>query len=100
MDRTHLASLVKYALIDCANVRGPRTNQHRAAEAYVLLQAMHVMTGIDPDPDRDGIETALGDTIAHLFHLAHAHGIDLEHCIVTGRFHFTEELEEECHISA
>jgi len=90
-----IAAATRHA-VDCALDRTERTNAHRVREADALVTFFHGMTGVNPDPDADGPETALGDMLAHLMHWAEANGVDFEQCFDSGKMHFTAEaLEEE-----
>lgn len=79
----------------CLTFPGGRTNASRVREADALVMMFHAMTGVDPAPDADGPDTALGDMLAHLMHWAEAKGIDFDDCLRSGRMHYDAETEEE-----
>jgi hypothetical protein len=87
-------SKVIRGITDATRAPQPRTNAHRANEAGVLMDAMWVMTGVDPDPEADGPQTALTDVLAHLMHYADAHGIDFDICATGAAGHYRDETEE------
>lgn len=95
IQRGIVASALQYLVDERRLAPPPRTNEDRVREADVLLQAFYAMTGVDPSPDADGPDTALGDLLAHLMHWASAQNADFEHCLAMGKAHFHDELDEE-----
>ena len=81
--------------LDCVLDRTERTNAHRVREADALVTLFHGMTGVNPAPDADGPDTALGDMLAHLMHWADAKGADFDECLRLGRGHHRDEVIEE-----
>lgn len=73
----------------------PRTNEDRVEEAWALLACMHVLTGVNPNPDEDGIHTTLSDLLAHLMHLCNAEKVSFEECLQLAQMHYKEELIED-----
>lgn len=72
-----------------------RATFEMVAEARVLADAMHAMTGVDPDPKADGMATVIGDMLAHLMRLAHADGVDFDAALESAHTHFTAEQNGE-----
>ncbi|MZR12684.1 hypothetical protein GQE99_06575 [Maritimibacter sp. DP07] len=93
--RVAIAQRVGREGIDHALNSGERTNADRVAEGRVILDLMHAMTGVDPAHDADGPQTAISDTLAQLFHVAHAEGLDHTQLIATALMHFDAEINEE-----
>ena len=81
--------------LDCVLDRTERTNTHRVREADALLALFHGMTGVDPSPDADGPETALGDILAHLMHWADAKDIDFDECLRSAHGYHGDEVSDE-----
>lgn len=94
-DPIELLADVGNKIILCVIDRTERTNAHRVREADALLAAFHAMTGVNPSPDADGPDTALGDLLAHLMHWADAKEIDFDECLRLARGHHADEVADE-----
>lgn len=75
-----------------AEFRGERTVDDMVDEARILMRVMHLMTGVDPDPEADGPYTVIGDMLAHLMHLADAEDLDFESVLATAQMHHDAEV--------
>lgn len=75
-----------------AESRGERTVDDMIDEARILMRVMHLMTGVDPDPEEDGPATVLGDMLAHLMHLADAEGLDFEQLLARAQLYHDAEV--------
>ncbi len=76
-------------------MRRHRTNADRVAEVNILMDQFSALRGVDPSPDADGPDAALGELLAHLMHWADAKNVIFDEALVDGESHFRAELEDE-----
>lgn len=72
------------------------SNADRADWAYSALEAFAKRTRQDTSGDLKHAQyTVVTDLLADLMHLCDRDGIDFETCLIGGRGHYEEELQEE-----
>lgn len=71
----------------------PVTNRDRAIWALGAVEVFAEETGLDLECD--GLDTAISDLLADMYHLCKQNDLDLDDLLERGRWHFIEELAEE-----
>jgi len=72
-----------------------RSNSDRVDEAFHVMTFFGALTGLSPDPLKDGPETVLSDLLAHLMHFADKENISFLNCVDRAGRHFTAEVADE-----
>jgi len=73
---------------------GARTTEQMVDEARTLMDTMHVMTGVDPDPREDGPSVVMTDMLIHMMHLADAEELNFDDILdQASKNHIAEKLD-------
>lgn len=93
--RSHLRCLSKHAEpVLQSKCNSEPTSYDRASWALKAIETFADQTGLDIDPDGDGIETAMGDLLGDLMHLCKELDIDFYDMLHKGEGYFSFETQE------